>query len=263
MSRIATIAAELTAGHPDQGAYSVTDSIAYEQINGLGTYTTWLRSADGGVGDMVRYLTTVNNRTNEGGDTDATLIMGRLKTVADAEPYTDPFRRGGVWESGGGLNEEIELASSGNTITFGSTHDITALNDKDAIIVEGSTGDDGLHQITSIASQVVTVTSITLTETLERIGRVFRVQESKLLTREQIQDAKAIFHMMITLGAGQEVIRFDNTEMGLAFDNMVAAGVWKLADTTALENLSAGQQSRSNELGLGVTQLGEIEQARA
>lgn len=263
MGRIATISAELTAGHPDQGAYSLTDSVATEQMNGTGAYTSWLRSADGSVADMVRYLATVDNRTNEGGDTGATLILGRLKIVADAEPYTDPFRRSNVWQSGGGVNEEIELAASGNTITFGSTHDISALNDKDAIILFGSTADDGLHQIDSISLQVVTVTSITLTETLERTGFVYRVQDSKVLTREQIQNAKAIFHMMVTLGSGNESIRFDDTEIGLAFADMETAGVWKAADTTALENFSVGQQSRGVEIGVGLVREGDVAQARA
>ncbi len=265
MSRLSIINAELVAGHPDQGTYSLTDSVAAEQMNGTGAYTAWLRSAPGGVADMVRYLSTYDNRTNEGGDTNASLILGRLTVVANAEPYTDPFRRAGLWEAGGsGANEEIELNAATNTITFGSAHDISGLNAKDSITLSGSSLDDGTQQIASISLQEVTVPLVRATETLERVFRIFKNQNAKLLTREQVQNAKALLHMLLTLGASQESILFDNTEIGLAFVDMENAGVWKSADTTALQNFSLGQQSRAVEIGVGPrVKEGEITAARA
>ena len=91
MGRLADIAAELTAGHPTQGAYSATDAIAAEQMNGTGAYTAWLRPADGGVDGMLNYCVKNRSRTNNGADTVPLPLVGRLQLVADAALGADPF----------------------------------------------------------------------------------------------------------------------------------------------------------------------------
>ena len=255
------LAAELTAGHPDQGAYSATNSVAADQLNAEGAYTSWARPAEGGIADMVKYLATHDSRSNEGGDTDASLILGRLNLVAQSEPYTDPFARAGVWEAGGsGSNLQIELDATNNKLVFGSAHDISSLNVKDSITLSGSTADDGTQQIVSISLQEVTVVSITVAETLERVFRVYKNQDAKQLTREQVQNAKAILTLLAAPSV--DVIDFTNTEIDLAFQDMEDAEVWKAADTAALNAFSEGQQSRATELGFRRILERDVERAR-
>lgn len=257
MGRIAIIANEITTDPLTRG-YSIMSDL--EVANDMNTA---YRDAEGSIHEMLKYLGTVDNRTNEGGDTGATLLLGRLRLVGQSEPYTDPFRRAGVWEAGGsGSNEQIALNATGNTVTFGSAHDISSLNAKDAIQLSGTTADDGVQQIVSVVLQVVTLTSIKVTETLERVMRVFKIQDVKLLTREQIQNAKALFSLFTSPEDGG-TINFSNTEIGLAFADMETAGVWKAADTTALENISKGVQTRGAELGVGKVREGDVTAARS
>ena len=247
---------ELAAVHPVTGAYSLIDATAASEINALNI------DANGLISDMVRYLATHDNRTNEGGDTNATIILGRLETVARSEPYTDPFRRAGVWEAGGsGANEQIQLDATNNKLVFGTAHSLTSLDAKDSITLSGSTADDGTQQIVSITSQDVVVTSITVDETLERVFRVFKNQDAKLLTREQIQNARAILELLRANQA--ESFDFANTEIELAFSDMETCGVWKAADTTALVNLSQNVTSRAIQLGLGTVNATHVANARS
>ena len=65
-----------------------------------------------------------------------------------------------------GSNLEFDLNSTANTIEFGSsvTHDIVV---GQWFLLDGSTADDGYHMATTVAGQVITVASITTTETLD------------------------------------------------------------------------------------------------
>lgn len=255
--RIAIISSEITVDPLVRGYSAMSNKEVADDMS-----ETAYRPADGGVADMIRYLATHDNRTNEGGDTNATLMLGRLRLVAESEPYTDPFHRAGVWEAGGsGTNEQIELDATNNKLIFGSAHDVSSLNAKDAIRLSGSTADDGTQQIVSISLQEVTVTSITVAETLERVFRVFKVQDSKLLTNEQIQNARALLQLF-SLPQIDNIDSAD-TEIDLAFQDMETAGVWKAADTAALKNFSLSQQTRGVELGVGRVREGDVAAARA
>jgi len=255
MSKIDIIKTEITVDPLTRGYSIMSDAEVATDMN------TLYRPADGSVAEMVRYLTTHDNRSNEGGDTNATLIMGRLITAADSQPYTDPFNRAGVWEAGGsGANEQIALSAAGNTVTFGSTHDISSLDAKDAIRLSGTSADDGAQQIVSVALQVVTLPSITVTETLERVMRVFKVQDAKLLTNEQIQNARAILGLLTA--PSLDIIDFIDTEIELAFQDMETATVWKSTDTAALKAFSQNQQSRATELGIDPVIENDVTRAR-
>ena len=237
------LATEVSTDPLTRGYIGMTDIQVANDIN------TFYRPAEGGIDGMVRYLATHDNRTNEGGDTNASLILGRLETAARADPYTDPFERAGIWRAGGsGANEQIALDATANTVTFGTAHVITSLADKDAITLSGTTSDDGYQQIVSVVGQVVTLPSITTDETLERVMRVHKMQDAKHLTPEYIQNAKALINLFLAPSLLE--IDFIDTEIELAFADMVTAGVWKAADTDALKALSQNQQSRASELGL-------------
>lgn len=230
------------AGHPVTGAFNIDPGLAATEWNALN------RPADGGIDAMVRYLATNRNRSNEGADTTASALLGRLQTLSESLPFSDPFFRSPHFVAGGsGANEQIELSSTANTITFGLAHTITALNDKDLIEIMGSSQDDGRQQIVSVVGQVVTVPSINYTETLERAARVFEIQDAKLVTIPQ-RDAAQMF-LAVLLQSSLSGIDFTDTEMANAFTLMEDAAVWKSADTTALKALSLNQQSYASERG--------------
>ena len=81
--------AELTAGHPDTGAYNVDNQLAANELNMIN------RPAYGGVNQMLTYLVTHKNRTNTGNDTTGTALLGRLRHVAESNVGTDPFDQQG------------------------------------------------------------------------------------------------------------------------------------------------------------------------
>ncbi len=244
----------LDAGHPVTGVFNANDATAAAEINAVNI------DVPDGIEAMREYLATHDNRSNEGGDTEATLMLGRLVTVAEAEPYTDPFARAGVWEAGGsGSNLQIELNATSNKLIFGSAHSLS-FNAKDSLTISGSSRDDGTQQIVSVSGQEIEVYSIEVSETLERVFRVYKNQDAKLLTRPQIQNARGILAL---LQGATVTIDFTNTEIGLAFSDMVDATVWKSADSTALVNFSAGKASYANQEGLGTPSTSDITAARA
>lgn len=81
--------AELASGHPDTGAYDVSDEIAKNQLNAIN------RPANGGVDQMLTYLVTHKNRTNTGGDLVGTAILGRLQHASESAVGSDPFNQQG------------------------------------------------------------------------------------------------------------------------------------------------------------------------
>lgn len=172
------LAAELTAGHPDQGAYSATNSIAAEQLNGTGAYTTWLRPADATAGELFDYL--AENRSklaSESHALDPTPLLSRLKEVSET-----------------------------------------------AISASTSWGETVTKQQKLYASLWISVV------TQERGARI------DLVSTELDPDAY--------------------TAMGPPASG--GAGVWKDPDTTAIKNLSAGQQSRAQEIAAVIDYNGEI-----
>ena len=172
------LAAELTAGHPDQGAYSATDSIAAEQLNGTGAYTTWLRPAPATAGELLDYL--MENRSklaSESHALDPTPLFSRLKEVA-------------------------ETAISSNT-SWG--------------------------------------------ETVTKQQRLY----ANFWLRLCMQDRAASINLVST-----ELDPDAYTAMGPPASG--GAGVWKDPDTTAIKNLSAGRQSRAQEIAATIDYNGEI-----
>lgn len=255
MSYIDELAAELIAGHPTTGAYNANNALAAGELNAIN------RPAESGVEQMVLYLATHDNRTNEGEDTVASALLGRLRAVADAEPWSDVFGRGGVWVAGASAANNITLNAAANTITFGSNHVITAFDSDSMLRLRGTRSDDGYHQVVSVASQVVTVDSITTGELLEAgAARVYDVRTADLITVEQ-KHAAAMFITLI--GGNIATIRFDGTELDDFYTGMESAGVWKTADSTALQALSENQQSRAQELAFPTVREGHVAEARA
>lgn len=246
----------LDAGHPVTGAYDANDATAASQMNALNI------DNPSPVDAWVTYLGTNDNRTNEGNDTDATLILGRMNIVATANPYTDVFERAGLWAAGGaGANEQIELDATNNKLVFGSAHDISSLNAKDAVRLLGSGEDDGIHRITAISLQEVTLQNLTYSLTIERAFRVFRVQEAKLITPAQIQSAHALLAFLLSPNLTE--LDFSTSEISNAFDDMESAGVWKPADSSNLVALSQNTISHGLQQGLGVVETVDITGARA
>ena len=76
---------ELTAGHPDTGAYNASNSIAADELNAVN------RPAEGGTERMLNYCAKNRSRTNNGADTVSLPLLGRLQLVADAALGSDPF----------------------------------------------------------------------------------------------------------------------------------------------------------------------------
>lgn len=255
MTDLVALRAELDAGHPDTGAYNVDNALALSELHAIN------RPAESGVQEMTRYLATNKSRTNEGEDTTSTALLGRLQRVASAVPWTDVFRRGGVWVAGASAANNITLDATGNTITFGANHDISALNDNQAIELVGTLRDNGLHQIVSVVAQVVTVDDIQLDSTLERAAcRVYWVRDNDLVTPQEVDAAKTIDGLLLS---ALETIDFSGTEMADIYALIEGSGVWKTADSTAMQAFSEGLQSRVVELGLGGTNLGDVIGARA
>ena len=85
----AALAAELTAGHPDTGAYNADNSLAAGELNAFN------RPAPGDLTGILGYLVKNRSRTNDGGDTVATSLLGRLKTVAEYAVGDNVFGRTG------------------------------------------------------------------------------------------------------------------------------------------------------------------------
>ena len=247
---------QLDAGHPVTGAYNAVDATAASEINALNI------DVDSSIDQMVSYCCTTKNRTNDGGDTQGALLIGRLKLVADSEPYTDPFRRSGVWEAGGVVaNEQIELVANSNKLIFGSAHDVSTINAKDSITLSGSTNDDGTQHVVAISAQEITLDSITTNETLERVFRVYRNQDAKLLTRAQIQNAKGILELLRS--PSLSLVNFADTNINDAFTDMQECGVWKPADTAALLSFSQSLTSVALQYRLGTVEAIDVTQARA
>lgn len=90
----AALAAELTAGHPETGAYSVTDSVAAAELNALN------RDKPVSMQAIFEYLLTTRAHTNQGTDTAASngtpsTILGRLILAAEQTSVpADPFGAG-------------------------------------------------------------------------------------------------------------------------------------------------------------------------
>ena len=68
---------------------------------------------------------------------------------------------------------------------------------------------------------------------------------------------------LILVSSEAVVLDFTNTDVGLFFDEMESATVWKPADTTALQALSQNKQSRGQEIGAGHVRVGHILEAEA
>lgn len=88
MANLVAIRAELDAGHPDAGAYSVNDATAANQLNSPN------RPGTAAVGGMLNYLFENRSRTNSGTDTVPTSILGRLIAMSETSPPDDPFGSG-------------------------------------------------------------------------------------------------------------------------------------------------------------------------
>ena len=242
------------AGHPVTGAFNADTALAAGEWNALN------RVGQGGIDGMVSYLATHKNKTDEGGDTTGSAMLGRLEHVALSEVGDDPFFRGGLWEAGGsGTNEQIALSAAGNTVTFGSAHDISSMNAKDPIRLWGTTADDGFQHIVSIAGQVVTVTSITVTETLERIAKVSLIKGADTITLTQKHAAESFIRMF--MNSQISTVNFQNTEIDIFYTELINAGVWKTADVDALKALST--ISYATEKGYPVLEAVDISTARA
>lgn len=80
--------AELDAGHPDTGAYSLVDATAADELNAIN------RPAESGTERMLNYCIKNRSRTNNGADTVALPLLGRLHLVAEGALGSDPFGTG-------------------------------------------------------------------------------------------------------------------------------------------------------------------------
>ncbi len=108
------LADELTAGHPDTGAYSANDATAASELNAPN------RPANNQLGEMLKYLISKKHRTNQGVDTTYTPILGRIHHIARSNTGDDPFGRA----SGGysGLDAQHIHACKSFIVLFESQH---------------------------------------------------------------------------------------------------------------------------------------------
>lgn len=60
-----------------------------------------------------------------------------------------------------------------------------------------------------------------------------------------------------------EAINFVTTEISGMLEDLRAAQIMKAADVTAIKAVSSDQQSRAQEIGLGVVRVGHVTEARA
>ena len=97
MTNIKLLKDELALGHPVTGAYSVDNQIATDELNVVNI------DAEGGVDGVTRYLLTNRSKSDQGNDTVATSIMGRLRHLADSAVASNPFDRQG------GTSREVTL----------------------------------------------------------------------------------------------------------------------------------------------------------
>lgn len=75
------LASELTAGHPDQGAYNVDDQLAADQLNAAGAYTSWARPSAGTIRELFNYF--AQNRSKLAAESNPTPLIGRLREVTE------------------------------------------------------------------------------------------------------------------------------------------------------------------------------------
>lgn len=59
------------------------------------------------------------------------------------------------------------------------------------------------------------------------------------------------------------LLEIDFDGIDLPYVRCTDAGIWKIADVSALKALSTNKQSRANELGLGRVRLGHVQEVRA
>ena len=81
----AALQAELLAGHPVTGAYSVDDATAADELNALNI------SGEIGPEVILEYFIENQHRENNGGDTQNTNLYGRLVMVAESAEGGNPF----------------------------------------------------------------------------------------------------------------------------------------------------------------------------
>ena len=87
LARRQAIRAQLDLGHPVTGAYNANNALAADEMNALNL------SAPGGFSEVIKYISENRTRSNQGNDTVATAIIGRLEKLAQASVNDDPFGR--------------------------------------------------------------------------------------------------------------------------------------------------------------------------
>ncbi len=85
----ANMKSELDTGHPDTGAYSVDNAQAATELNAIN------RPAAADMSAFLQYLAVNRSRTNDGGDTVQTSLLGRLRTIAESAVGDNVFGRTG------------------------------------------------------------------------------------------------------------------------------------------------------------------------
>ena len=83
--QLATLKAELLAGHPDTGAYDADPQLAANQINETN------RPGDGDPNELIRYVWFERYRTNSGTDLAQAYIYGRIVHAAGQGVGSNPF----------------------------------------------------------------------------------------------------------------------------------------------------------------------------
>lgn len=87
MGVISRIKDELTKGHDVTGAYNADDQLATDEMNAFNLDT------EGSIAGLREYLIKNRARTNQGDDTIASSLYGRLLAVAEGVQAGDPFGR--------------------------------------------------------------------------------------------------------------------------------------------------------------------------
>jgi len=109
--------AELTAGHPDTGAYNIDDGLAADELNAVN------RPSPAPLLDVLQYIVERNHRTQQGTDTTFTTILGRLEHAARSSVGDDPFGRG--------VGNELTLIQLHACLFFASLFASPQINDID------------------------------------------------------------------------------------------------------------------------------------
>lgn len=113
MTDLVALKAELTAGHPDTGAYNVDDALATAEINAVNRPDTVT------IDQVLKFLQLDEVHSTDGSDTQDRAIWTRMKDVADLYDANQPSAVANPWGSTAiGTITEIRIVKTLQLLDF-------------------------------------------------------------------------------------------------------------------------------------------------